>query len=136
MDNYWSFQLTLSNVLQHSKGGFHAEQCALTCGFQNKKLGVVTFPSFPSTASFFANGQSFNCFSEGSVLFLNLAEHVMDRTKGVKCRKRKCLELFTGFSICNVASRPWRSQRSLSSCLLSSCTAPRYLVNLKIMNLL
>ena len=63
MDNHRSLQLTLPDVLQHSKCGFHAEQSALTCGFQHEKLGVVALPSLSAAASFFANGQTFNCFS-------------------------------------------------------------------------
>ena len=91
MDNHRALKLALSDVLKHSKGGFHAEQSTLTCGFQNQKLGIMAFPPFPPTAPFFANRQPFYCFSQGSVFVFDLTKHVMDRAKCVKCRKRECL---------------------------------------------
>ena len=130
VDDHWALQLTFPDVLQHTKCCLHAQQCALTCGFQHQQLGIMTFASFSSAAPLSSERQPFNGLRQGSVLVFNFAQHVMDRAKRIKSREWESLELFAGFPIWDMASSSRRSQGSIPSTFLASCTAPGYLVNL------
>ena len=130
VDDHWALQLTFPDVLQHAECCLHAQQCALTCGFQHQQLGIMTFASFSSAAPLFSERQPFNGLRQGSVLVFNFAQHVMDRAKRIKSREWESLKLFAGFSICDMASSSRRSQGSIPSTFLASCAASGYLVNL------